>query len=120
MEFKNGIKMAPLTIAVSVDTDNLLKKLEQKRNKFIFLICLALICVIAVFIIYQRNINRKLELNFLKEKNSKIIESSSDSIFMIMPNGIFAMQIKQQKLSLALSKTKLNLSSYSILTMKIF
>ncbi len=106
VEFKNGIKMAPLTIAVSVDTDNLLKKLEQKRNKFIFLICLALICVIAVFIIYQRNINRKLELNFLKEKNSKIIESSSDSIFMIMPNGIICYANKTAKTFFGIEQNK--------------
>ncbi|MCG9710163.1 ATP-binding protein, partial [Pseudoalteromonas sp. Isolate3] len=44
--------------------------------------------VLILFTIYQRDINRKIELSFLKEKNSKIIENSTDAIIMVQPNGV--------------------------------
>ncbi len=86
--FQNGIQMEPLTIAVAIDTENLLYEIKQNRYRFIAMLCLIIVVVVILFIIYQRDINRKLELSFLKEKNSKIIESSSDAIIMIKANGV--------------------------------
>ncbi|UJX24113.1 ATP-binding protein [Pseudoalteromonas sp. CF6-2] len=87
IQFSNGIDMKPLTLAVSVDTQTMLHEIKSKRYKFIAMLCLIIIAVIVLFIIYQRDISRKLELSFFKEKNSKIIESSSDAIIMVTPDG---------------------------------
>lgn len=88
IEFKNGVQMQPLTLAVSINTDTLLHEIHHKRFRFIGILCLMILVVLMLFIIYQRDINRKIELSFLKEKNSKIIEDSTDAIIMVQPNGV--------------------------------
>ncbi|WP_217874113.1 ATP-binding protein [Pseudoalteromonas shioyasakiensis] len=87
-EFDNGVQMQPLTLAVSINTDILLNEIHQKRLRFIGILCLIILVVLMLFIIYQRDINRKIELSFLKEKNSKIIEDSTDAIIMVQPDGV--------------------------------
>ncbi|WP_348707759.1 ATP-binding protein [uncultured Pseudoalteromonas sp.] len=88
IEFENDIHMQPLTLAVSIKTEILLQEINQKRMRFISTLCLMIISVLILFTIYQRDINRKIELSFLKEKNSKIIENSTDAIIMVQPNGV--------------------------------
>lgn len=88
IEFNNGVQMQPLTLAVSINTDTLLNEIHQKRLRFIGILCLIIFAVMMLFIIYQRDINRKIELSFLKEKNSKIIENSTDAIIMVQPDGV--------------------------------
>ncbi|KPZ69349.1 Signal transduction histidine-protein kinase BarA [Pseudoalteromonas sp. P1-26] len=88
IEFKDGVHMQPFTLAVSISTDTLLNEIHQKRLRFIGILCLIILVVLMLFIIYQRDINRKIELSFLKEKNSKIIENSTDAIIMVQPNGV--------------------------------
>ena len=88
IEFKDGVHMQPFTLAVSISTDTLLNEIHQKRLRFIGILCLIILVVLMLFIIYQRDINRKIELSFLKEKNSKIIENSTDAIIMVQPDGV--------------------------------
>ena len=88
IKLNNSIQMQPFTLVISISTDSLLHEIHQKRMRFIGILCLIIFAVLMVFIIHQRDINRKIELSFLKEKNSKIIENSLDAIIMVQSNGV--------------------------------
>ena len=85
---EGGVEMLPLTLAVSIDTEYLLKEVTQRRENFILIVIGLFSALLSLVWLYQGYINRKLELHSLKEQNNKIIENSLDAIITVKANGI--------------------------------
>ncbi|MFY8328054.1 ATP-binding protein [Pseudoalteromonas sp. ZZD1] len=88
LHFEGNIAMLPLELAVSIDSEVLLKEVSQRRNNFIVVLVSLFSVILFLVWLYQRYINRKLELHSLKEQNNKIIENSLDAILTIEEEGV--------------------------------
>ncbi|MGS0496761.1 hybrid sensor histidine kinase/response regulator [Pseudoalteromonas sp. S1727] len=88
ISFEGKVEMLPLTLAVSIDTDYLLNEVTQRRDNFILIVIGLFSTLLFLVWLYQRYINRKLELHSLKEQNNKIIENSLDAIVTVKANGV--------------------------------
>ena len=86
--FHGEIEMLPLKLAVSIDTAHLLKEVTQRRDNFILVVIGLFSALLVLVWLYQRYINRKLELHSLKEQNNKIIENSLDAIVTVTADGV--------------------------------
>ena len=83
----DDIDMQPLSLALSVESDALLNKVSQKRIRFLTILALFFTGLLLVIFYFQREIDRKLKYQSLKDKHNKIIEHSLDAIFIINDSG---------------------------------
>ncbi|MCQ8876761.1 ATP-binding protein [Pseudoalteromonas shioyasakiensis] len=88
IQFEGEIAMLPLELAVSIDTTILISEIAQRRNNFIIVLSSLFAVILFLLLLYQRYINRKLELHSLKEQNNKIIENSLDAILTVEEAGV--------------------------------
>ena len=82
--------MLPLELAVSINTDILAKDVAKRRDHFVLVIISLFTALWLLVWLYQRYINRKLELHSLKERNNKIIENSLDAILTVQEDGLIS------------------------------
>lgn len=82
------VAMHPLKLVVAIDTDYLLKEVTQRRDNFMLVVIGFFSALLVLVWLYQRYINRKLELHSLKEQNNKIIENSLDAIVTVKADGV--------------------------------
>ncbi|MBB1292104.1 hypothetical protein [Pseudoalteromonas sp. SR41-4] len=90
ISLENNISMLPLELAVSINTDILLTDVAKRRDHFVLVIISLFTALWLLVCLYQRYINRKLELHTLKERNNKIIENSLDAILTVQEDGLIS------------------------------
>ncbi|MBB1300331.1 response regulator [Pseudoalteromonas sp. SR44-8] len=90
ISLENNISMLPLELAVSINTDILAKDVAKRRDHFVLVIISLFTALWLLVWLYQRYINRKLELHSLKERNNKIIENSLDAILTVQEDGLIS------------------------------
>jgi len=86
----DNVVMRPLQLAVSIKTSVLLSEVSKRRNNFMLVLISLFGALLILVWLYQRYINRQLELHSLKEQNSKIIEGSLDAIMLVEQSGVIS------------------------------
>lgn len=102
----DNVTMLPLTLAVSIDTQVLLDEVADRRYNFILMLFSLFATLLLLVWLYQRYINRQLELDSLKEQNTKIIEGSLDPIMLVDDHGVISHGNQAAQTSFNLVKNK--------------